>query len=136
MGGFSVTEITQLDVTGDGDSQLELVLKLAFLAVPGGAARAYAVVDHPQDGPMLQFFWTDTAELPNRGPDNHPSRLLFPHTAKDLLPLVTGWLYHAKYDNEPNFDGSLKKGWRVHKDQELPYGYIMTVTPAWNLYGK
>ena len=80
-------------------------------------------------GELMKLFW-------HEGPG--ASALPFPATAELVAETVWAWLQQAKYPEQPDFDGSTTKGFKLHThDASSGWSYVIfTVETEWALFGK
>lgn len=83
----------------------------------------------------LVFYWSDPG-IKGAVP------LMHPHDPSEAAAEAWGWLTKiAKYEQEPDHDGSNKKGYIIQNDKKWSqvngsfYG-ILKVSPTWCMYGK
>mgnify|MGYP001577101372 CR=1 FL=1 len=107
-----------LVIEADTETALRAACQLGFTEHSHGA-EAYEV----RDG-VLRLLWADTEGT------KLPFKLTTPEAVYEF---VSRWLAQSEYGEEPDTDGSTKKGFRAEHD----YGYIfMKFKPEWIVYGK
>lgn len=117
----------ELKVMGDDLENLILAFQIAFSNFSKGT-EGYTVSNKE-----MVFYWLnpkleDFVKLP------------FLMDYKKAVQFANDWLEQVNYPEEPDQDGSNKKGWIVYRDfwghvNGSPYA-IVAVKPNWSMYGK
>lgn len=138
-----------IDVTSIGDAALELAIRLAMTGGKAAHVR-YAklkeqtryfgmptndhmtrLVEDDQGVPTMIFLWHEDRHSQPLGRDINPF---------GAAQLATIWLKETEYGEEPDHDGSNRKGWRAFSHSigdALGCHYtIIAIQPAWASYGK
>lgn len=127
----------RIDITSEGDVNLERALLIAF-SRSGSGAVGYAVRDavpgvpHETKPRRLVLFWT------TREADFVP--LPFKLDAAAAADFARHWLAEQDYGKEPDHDGHNGRGWRIYNEAwghvDGDYAAFVAIAPAWAMYGK
>lgn len=126
------------DMTAEDKTDLARLLGIVF----GSNTKAvgYVIRPHVQEGEerstdvKISFYWT--------APPSDPNYVSFPFKmdASGSADFVSRWLEEADYGPEPDIDGSVRPGWRVHDESNSglfgDYRVIFSASPKRIVYGK
>lgn len=72
--------------------------------------------------------------------DSAIQRFPFPMSFELLVLWLRDWLLSVEYPDEPDIDGSVKKGWRMYNEGwthvDGDWRALCAVQPVWAMYGK
>lgn len=123
-----------IDITSGSKEHFDMAMNIAFSNCPGKKAYRYSIDD--QYG--LVLYWATDSISDSGLNKSHP--LPYPMAVEEAINFVWGWLKSAPYGEEPDHDGSNKKGWRVYNESwghagGSHYGFV-AIQPEWLMYGK
>lgn len=129
----------RFDVTSAGTEALEKALRFVLESNGWTCTTGFAVKMRPDTGftgnPTTQacliLYWTDS---PNA------TKLPFAMNHEETITFVKGWMRTVPYPEEPDIDGSVKRGWRVYNEEwghvNNEYEAYIAIEPTWALFGK
>ena len=87
-----------------------------------------------QAGPDM----SSTLILLNTASEENGHPFLAPLSGAEAFPVVKSWLESkAQYPSQPNSDGTIKKGFRIHLGHEQRWGILFAVVePKWVVYQR
>lgn len=142
-----------LDVTSEGDAELERAIQIAWARCDSGEATYYKIARFYEttryEGIPVTSHTTQWQEEPVKGtttlvllegPAPGAVELPYPLDFLQTVEFVKGFLRRAEKDPEPGHDGDNQEGWRVFAGADdyltTQAHYILSVQPVWAMYGK
>lgn len=119
-----------VDITSEGNDDLDLALRIIWSNAPGGKATHYTFINSDGTNTMV-LLWNE---------EKGAIALPFPLDLGGAINFVINWLKNVQYGPQPDHDGSNGKGWRVYNERwGHVAGYrcaIVGITPRWAMYGE